>query len=64
MTIGEKALGEVVEMLANSRQRRDKLWANGWIRILNPPLVNNEWLWEHPQFGRWTESLAVKWTGV
>ncbi|MCK9458283.1 MAG: hypothetical protein M0R80_01365 [Proteobacteria bacterium] len=59
MTIGEKALTEVAEMLTDSWQRRAKLRANGWKRILNPPLVNNEWFWEHPLFGRWTESLAI-----
>ena len=63
MEFGERALEEVTHLLTTSWSLRDKLREAGWTRVLHPPLVNNEWIWEHPLFGCKTQSEAVKWLG-
>lgn len=57
---GEKASKMVCELLANSSQRRKRLKDAGWERVLNPPLVGNQWLWKHPQWHVQLENEAIK----
>jgi hypothetical protein len=60
MNTGEKALKEVVQMLSSSTQRRERLRKAGWERVLNPPLVGNQWIWRHPQWFVQLESEAIR----
>lgn len=43
-----RALHEIFEMLSHSMKNQDRLRANGWERVLEPPLVGNQRLWKHP----------------
>lgn len=58
--LGEKALQEVAEMVSRTSYNRERLIKNGWKIVVNPPLVGNEMIWEHPQWRVQLESKAIK----
>jgi hypothetical protein len=60
MDVGEKALQEVSHFISFSQQRRNRLRDAGWERILNPPLVGNQWIWKHPRWFVQLENEAVR----
>lgn len=62
LSLGERAMVEVCQLLHDSQQRRERLRRAGWKRDTERPMVNgHEWLWYHPQLGYFTESEAIKW---
>lgn len=61
LSLGEKALIEVCQMITYNKDNRNKLRNNGWNHVVFPIRVNNERLWKHPKIGYCTESEALKW---
>lgn len=59
MTTGEKALTMVAKLIFNSMTNRSELRKAGWIRVVHPPLVGNQWIWEHPIWKVQLESDAL-----
>jgi hypothetical protein len=60
LTPGQQALVEVAHMLTYSRKCREGLRKAGWQRVLKPPLINNQWVWEHPLYGIKLQEEAMK----
>ena len=60
MDIGERALLEVSQMVSFVTQRRQRLKEAGWERVLDPPLVGNQWIWKHPKWMVQLENDAVR----
>lgn len=60
MNAGEKALKEVAQMVLSSMQKRERLRMAGWERVLDPPLVGNQWIWKHPRWFVQLENEAVR----
>lgn len=55
-----EAFQEMAEFILLSIDQRKKLRAAGWERVLDPPLVGNQWLWRHPRWFVQLESEAIR----
>lgn len=55
-------INEVHQALTASAAERAHLRSCGWERIVNPALVNLEFVWEHPTWGVRTQSHALRFT--
>lgn len=57
---GIRAIKLVAELLSFSSQRRQRLREAGWKRVISPPLVGNQWLWQHPEWHVQLEDDAIR----
>jgi hypothetical protein len=60
MKMGEIALLEAACLVLSSLERRKRLVQAGWVRVTDPPLVSNQWIWWHPRWFVQLEGEAVR----